>query len=84
MAGRAGKKAQAAQQTNKPFDEFADDAESFEDDVPAVDAKGNPSPGARSRDWRDVEKYREQRELKRLIGDDIDDLLDDKPQRRRG
>jgi hypothetical protein len=84
MAGRAGKKAQAAQQANKPFDEFADDAEGFEDDVPAVDAKGNPAPGGRSRDWRDVEKYREQRELKRLIGDDIDDLADDRPHRRRG
>ena len=74
MAGRPGKKPQTPQQpANKSFDEFADDAEGFEDDMPGVDAKGNPIPGARSRDWRDVEKYREQRELKRLIDDGLDD-----------
>jgi hypothetical protein len=79
MAGRPGKKSQT-QQPSKPFDEFADDAEGFEEDVPAVDPKADPAaPGNRSRDWRDVEKYREQRELRRIIGDDLDDLLDGKP-----
>jgi hypothetical protein len=73
MAGRSGKKSQA-QQPTKSFDEFADDAEGFEEDVPGVDAKAPQSASARTRDWRDVEKYREQRELKRLIGDDLDDL----------
>jgi hypothetical protein len=33
----------------------------------------------RSRDWRDVEKYREQRELKKLIGEDFGS---DKPARK--
>jgi len=77
MAGRPGKK---PQQPAKPsFDEFTEEAEGFEEDVPAVDAKGNPVPGARSRDWRDVEKYREIRDLKRLIGEDFDHLFDDEP-----
>ncbi|GAC1627966.1 MAG: hypothetical protein NVS9B10_17440 [Nevskia sp.] len=79
MAGRPGKKAQPQP---KPFDEFAEEAEGFEDDVPALDAKGNPLPGGRSRDWRDVEKFREARELKKLIGEDFGDDLDEKPKRR--
>ena len=76
MAGRPGKK--PAQQPAKPaFDEFGEETEGFEEDVPAgVDAKGNPLPGSRSRDWRDVERYREIRELKKLIGEDLDHLFD--------
>lgn len=75
MAGRPGKKPQPPPKS--PFDEFADDVEGFEEDVPAVDAEGNPIPGARTRDWRDVEKYRELRELKKLVGEDFDDLFED-------
>lgn len=78
MAGRPGKKPQPQP---KPFDEFAEDAEGFEDDVPALDAKGNPAPAAKSRDWRDVERFREERELRKLIGEDLDDL-DERPRRR--
>jgi hypothetical protein len=77
MAGRPGKKAQQQQQAKPAFDEFGEEAEGFEEDVPAVDAKGNPVPGARSRDWRDVERYREIRDLKKLIGEDFDHLFDD-------
>ena len=73
MAGRAGKKG-AAQQPTKSFDEFAEDIEAFEEDVPGVDTKAASGANGRSRDWRDVEKYREQRELRRRIGDDLDDL----------
>jgi hypothetical protein len=81
MAGRPGKK---PQQPAKPtFDEFAEESEGFEEELPAVDAKGNPIPGSRSRDWRDVEKYRETRDLKKLIGEDFDHLFDDGPGRRR-
>lgn len=80
MAGRPGKKAAPPP---KPFDEFADDTEAFDDDTPAVDAKGNPVPGAR-RDWRDVEKFREDRELRKLIGEDFDDPFAERPTRRPG
>lgn len=80
MAGRPGKK--AAQQP-KPFDEFADEADTFDDDAPAVDAKGMPIPSAR-RDWRDVEKFREERELRKLIGEDFDDPFAERPTRRPG
>lgn len=78
MAGRPGKKPQPPP---KAFDEFAEDGDGFEDDVPILDAKGNPIPGIRSRDWRDVEKFREERELRKLIGEDFDDL-EDRPKRR--
>jgi hypothetical protein len=75
MAGRPGKKSQPPP---KPaIDEFADDVEGFEEELPAVDAEGNPIPGTRTRDWRDVEKYRELRELKKLVGEDFDHLFDD-------
>ncbi len=82
MAGRPGKK---PQQPAKPaFDEFGEESEGFEEDVPAVDAKGNPIPGNRSRDWRDVERYREVRDLKKLIGEDLDHLFDsDQPGKRK-
>ena len=70
MAGRPGKKPQAA--AKPPADEFVDESDNFDDDVPAVDADGNPvGGGGRSRDWRDVEKYRELRELKKLVGEDL-------------
>jgi hypothetical protein len=82
MAGRPGRK--PAQQP-KPFDEFADEVEGFDDDVPAVDAKGKPKgavPEAKSRDWRDVERYREERALKKLVGEDLDELFDERPRRK--
>jgi hypothetical protein len=72
MAGRPGKKAQTP--TKPTFDEFGEETDSFEEELPPVDAKGNPMPGSRSRDWRDVEKYRELRELKKLVGEDLDEL----------
>ncbi|MDP3295075.1 MAG: hypothetical protein Q8M37_10100 [Nevskia sp.] len=80
MAGRPGKKPQPQP---KPFDEFAEEVEGFEDDAPVVDAKGNVVASNRSRDWRDVERLREDRELKKLIGEDFDDPFDDKPGRRK-
>lgn len=79
MAGRPGKKPQPQP---KPFDEFAEEAEGFEDDAPAIDPKAPPAPTAKARDWRDVERFREDRELKKLIGEDFDDPFDDKPGRR--
>jgi len=85
MAGRPGRKPAQPQQPAKPaFDELVEDGEGFEEDVPVLDAKGNPVPGSRSRDWRDVEKFREARELKKLIGEDFtDDLgfIDIKPRK---
>ncbi|MDE2149368.1 MAG: hypothetical protein KGJ55_05955 [Gammaproteobacteria bacterium] len=71
MAGKSGKKAQPQA---KPLDEFDDDGGSFEEEVPNLDADETAALAVRSRDWRDVEKYREIRELRRLIGDDFDDL----------
>lgn len=80
MAGRPGKKAQPPP---KPFDEFSDDSEGLDDDAPTVDAKGSMPPTTR-RDWRDVEKFREDRELRKLIGEDFDDPFAERPTRRPG
>jgi hypothetical protein len=86
MAGRPGRKPQQPQP--KPFDEFAEEGESFDEDLPVVDAKGKPKAASptdvRSRDWRDVERYREERELKKLVGEDLDQLFDERPHRRTG
>lgn len=83
MAGRPGRKPQ--QQPPKPFEEFPDDADGFDDDLPNVDPKGKPKDVAadvKSRDWRDVERYREERALKKLVGDDLDELFDERPRKR--
>ncbi|MEQ1437794.1 hypothetical protein AAG565_00395 [Fontimonas sp. SYSU GA230001] len=68
---RKPKKPQTQAETPKTFDEFTDDAEAGEDEVVGVDE----TPAAvheKSRDWRDVEKYKEERALRRLVDDDLD------------
>lgn len=65
----------------------ADDDNDFADDLPGdIDDDGD-SDGEdidyeaqlredliKARDWRDVERYKEMRELRELVGDDLDDL----------
>lgn len=47
-----------------------DEDESWED--PVVDPDGEQAtPNMRMRDWRDVERYREIKELKQLVDDDL-------------
>lgn len=75
MAGKSSKKAQADQKP-KAFDEFEDDDEGFDEDVPDLEIK-EPASRLCSRDWRDVEKHRELQELKKLMGDDDFDALFD-------
>lgn len=77
MAGRSSKKTQTTPPP-KAFDEFDDDAdaEGFDDEAAGLEPK-EPTPATRSRDWRDVERLRELRELRKLVGDDLDDLLED-------
>lgn len=71
MAGRPSKKAKEAkaqaEANAKSFDEFGGD-EGYAEDVPEIEDQ-NADP---RRDWRDVEKYREARDLKRLVDEDID------------
>lgn len=54
----------------KTFDEFVEESDSLDDDVTAEPV--DVAASNRSRDWRDVERYKEMRELRRLVGDDID------------
>jgi hypothetical protein len=73
MAGRPSKKAKeakaAAEAVAKTYDDFGGD-DGFAEDVPDIE----DSDGER-RDWRDVEKYREARDLKRLVDEDLESYL---------
>jgi hypothetical protein len=80
---RKSKKAQPqadtkSSNTSAGYDEFADDDEGDGDDVPNVDLPDSPS--IKSRDWRDVEKLKEERRLRALIDDDLD--FEERPRRR--
>lgn len=66
---RKPKKPQPQTEAPKGFDEFVDDAEVADEDIPDGDAD---TPLGKSRDWRDVEKLKEERRLRRLIDDDLD------------
>lgn len=74
MAGRPSKKAKeakaAAEAVAKTYDDFVGE-ESYAEDVPDID----PATGEARRDWRDVEKYREARELKKLVDQDLESYL---------
>lgn len=56
--------------------EVTDDDWKDGDDTEVDAARGAVPPGVRLRDWRDVERFREERELKRLMRED-DLLFDD-------
>ncbi|WP_420468334.1 hypothetical protein [Panacagrimonas sp.] len=55
-----------------PFDadDAGDDTGPAEPDVPDI------APQTKLRDWRDVERYKEMRELRKVVGDDLDMDLD--------
>ena len=65
-------------------DDFVDDANDWQDDESEVeqDAIQVKPTLHRQRDWRDMERYKEERELKRLMQEDylFDD--DERPSRR--
>jgi len=79
MAGRPSKKAKEAkaqaEAAAKTYDDFA--GEDFAEDVPDIAA----AEGEERRDWRDVEKYREARDLRKLVEEDLEAYLfrDEKP-----
>lgn len=73
---RKPKKPAPQPEAAKPFDEFADD-EAGDDEVGVDD---EAAADAKLRDWRDVEKYKEERALRRMIDDELDF---DEPARRR-
>ncbi|HEX4872798.1 MAG TPA: hypothetical protein VFV27_10825 [Nevskiaceae bacterium] len=64
----------------KPHDEFVDEAEGGDEELPSIEPV---APAAKLRDWRDVEKFKELRELRKLVGEDLDFDLDDGKARRR-
>jgi hypothetical protein len=56
----------------KNFDEFAEEGEVLDDDVNVEPVE--VLPASRMRDWRDVERYKEMRELRKRVGDDFFDI----------
>ena len=81
---RKPKKQAPQPEAAKNFDEFTDESEGVDDDVPNVEAASSLA-AEKLRDWRDVERYKEELRLRRLIDDelDIDDLGEGKLRRRR-
>jgi hypothetical protein len=73
---RKPKKPAPQPEAAKSFDEI-DDEEAGDEEV-AVDDEA--AADAKLRDWRDVEKYKEERALRRMIDDELDF---DEPVRRR-
>ena len=75
MAGRPSKKAKeakaAAEAVAKTYDDFAGDDGGFSEDVPDIEE----NLGEERRDWRDVEKYREARDLRKLVEEDLEAYL---------
>ena len=73
---RKPKKAQQQQPEQKGYEEF-DEAEAVADEEVPLDEAAQAA-ALKLRDWRDVEKYKEERRLRRLIDDDMDygDLLE--------
>lgn len=63
-------------QPESPKSNFEDgapfDPDATEEDVGAIEAAEPPAASSKSRDWRDVEKYKEMRLLRRLVDDDLD------------
>ncbi|SFF62278.1 hypothetical protein SAMN04488120_11347 [Fontimonas thermophila] len=72
---RKPKKTQTQTEAPKAFDEFVDEAETVDEEVLSVEEPIASPATTKLRDWRDVEKYKEERELRRLVDDDLD--LDD-------
>ncbi|WP_043766326.1 hypothetical protein [Algiphilus aromaticivorans] len=79
----------AAKKKPRPETDFDDSEDAFDDsdsvdwkddDSESVDENGKQRsaapPGVRLRDWRDVERFREDRALRRLLAED-DLLFDD-------
>jgi len=75
---RKPKKAQQQPEAPKSFDEFVEDAEGVDEDVASAEATRQAQ--SKLRDWRDVEKFKEERALRRVIDEDLDF---DEPRRRR-
>lgn len=67
----------------KSFDDVTPFDSEAGDEDPAVPEPEEVGVESRSRDWRDVERYKEMRQLRRLVDDDLDVDFDE-PRLRRG
>ena len=60
------------------FDDFEADGDGSWEDDPVIDEAALTPAEIKARDWRDIERYKEERELRRLLDDDF---LNEKPSR---
>lgn len=81
MARKPKKAAPAPQaEASKNMDDFVPESDDFVEEVINIEPD-KLLPPSKSRDWRDVEKLKEERYLRRQVEDDhdlLDDLLDSK------
>lgn len=63
----------------KSFEDVAPFDSEVGDEDPVVIEPDIPPPDTKSRDWRDVERYKEMRRLRKLVDDDLDMDLDELP-----
>ena len=65
----------------KSFEEAAPfESEGGDEDVSVIEPDVAPVD-TKMRDWRDVERYKEMRQLRKMVDDDLDLEFDDKPPR---
>lgn len=81
----AAKKKSSSDYDGYDDDEDNDDSDDFDSELDDAedDVSDGPKDGIRGRDWRDIERFREERELRKLIDDDLDWDEDERPSRRR-
>lgn len=68
---RKPKKAPQQPEAPKSYDEFVDEAEGVDEDVSNAES-ARQAQLSKLRDWRDVEKFKEERALRRVIDEDLD------------
>lgn len=68
----------AKKKSSSDYDGFEDDDNDADDDFDSdfddsdEEASSSDPSAMRGRDWRDIERFREERELRKLIDDDLD------------
>lgn len=73
MARKPKKKPAVPEEETTEFDDdISDDGDGDEEDYDFE--REERLSLMKARDWRDVERYKEMRELRELVGDDLDDM----------
>ncbi len=75
MARKPKKKPAVPEEETSDFDDDISDDVDGDGDEEVYDFEREERLSLmKARDWRDVERYKEMRELRELVGDDLDDI----------